>query len=262
MKTEEILNEREKTHGDFERVANLYNALKMDVGWSLDEKVGERKITYKHILPIDMILLKLARIVCGDPNFADHWDDIAGYAMLGKGKKETRKQPVSAAILDKEYCFPLGSGKGVIDFWKEGEAILDKDCKCITFNGQHHHTCEKYVKEELKEWLKSEWKPLEKCKCFKCGDPYMGIPAIKGLCCSCIWSKEEPKEDSHPCSGMLFTEVLRAKECKHESMESWIAYALGDDPTSGVAKNFFQCKECNYVTELIYVPRETMGEEK
>ena len=24
-------------------------------------------------------------IVCGDPNCADHWDDIAGYALLGKG---------------------------------------------------------------------------------------------------------------------------------------------------------------------------------
>jgi len=35
---------------------------------------------------IHMICVKLARIVCGDPNHADHWDDIAGYARLGKGE--------------------------------------------------------------------------------------------------------------------------------------------------------------------------------
>lgn len=103
MKTEQILNEREKTHGDFDRVANLYNALKMEVTWSLDEKTGEHKITYKHILPIDMILLKLARIVCGDPTFPDHWDDIAGYAMLGKGKKAcTHDNPEKRYIVERD----------------------------------------------------------------------------------------------------------------------------------------------------------------
>lgn len=31
---------------------------------------------------IDMILHKLGRILCGNPNFSDHWHDIAGYATL------------------------------------------------------------------------------------------------------------------------------------------------------------------------------------
>lgn len=31
---------------------------------------------------IDMICHKLGRILCGDPNFVDHWHDIAGYATL------------------------------------------------------------------------------------------------------------------------------------------------------------------------------------
>ena len=30
---------------------------------------------------IEMIEHKLCRILCGDPNFRDHWQDIAGYAM-------------------------------------------------------------------------------------------------------------------------------------------------------------------------------------
>lgn len=31
---------------------------------------------------IDMILHKIGRIVCGDPNYVDSWHDIAGYALL------------------------------------------------------------------------------------------------------------------------------------------------------------------------------------
>jgi hypothetical protein len=30
---------------------------------------------------IEMIEHKLCRILCGDPNFRDHWQDITGYAM-------------------------------------------------------------------------------------------------------------------------------------------------------------------------------------
>lgn len=82
MKTEQMLNEREKTHGDFERVSkmwvNLRNVVEPDI--RICENV--EKIT----AALDMILLKIARIVCGDPNFDDHWDDIAGYAMLGRGQ--------------------------------------------------------------------------------------------------------------------------------------------------------------------------------
>ena len=29
-----------------------------------------------------MIACKIARILSGDPNWRDHWDDIAGYATL------------------------------------------------------------------------------------------------------------------------------------------------------------------------------------
>lgn len=33
---------------------------------------------------LDLMATKQSRIVSGDPTFADHWDDIAGYARLGK----------------------------------------------------------------------------------------------------------------------------------------------------------------------------------
>lgn len=83
MKTEDILNEREKTHGDFEKVSVLWVNLVNDIRYDVREEVGNLGCT--KIAAIEMILLKIARIVHGDPNFADHWDDIAGYAMLGRG---------------------------------------------------------------------------------------------------------------------------------------------------------------------------------
>jgi hypothetical protein len=31
---------------------------------------------------LEMIAVKLARILCGDPDFQDHWQDVIGYAKL------------------------------------------------------------------------------------------------------------------------------------------------------------------------------------
>lgn len=81
MKTEDILNERKKTHGDFDRVAETWVQL-MNI---VDDNISSDNCG--QIAAIYMILLKLARIACGNSDFADHWDDIAGYAELGKGKE-------------------------------------------------------------------------------------------------------------------------------------------------------------------------------
>lgn len=53
----------------------------------------------------------------------------------------------------------------------------------------------------------------------------------------------------NPGYGSFKAQALDAKECKHESMELWIAYNFGG-PKSGIAKKFSHCKECDYVTEL------------
>ena len=76
--TEEILRERGGTHGDFTANAHIMQALKrtlrMHGGWedlSLDKKEG-----------LEMICHKIGRIMCGNSDHRDHWDDIAGYAKL------------------------------------------------------------------------------------------------------------------------------------------------------------------------------------
>ena len=76
----ELLNEREKTHGNFSEVArsaqNLKNYFRGEI------KKREDEFTFTQIEAIEMICVKLARIVCGDPNFLDAWRDISAYAEL------------------------------------------------------------------------------------------------------------------------------------------------------------------------------------
>lgn len=75
---EQILAERGKTHGDFTENGQVMQALKDTVRtcsrWR-DLNPHQREA-------LDMILHKVGRIVCGNPNTKDHWDDIAGYARL------------------------------------------------------------------------------------------------------------------------------------------------------------------------------------
>lgn len=83
---EALTNERKGTHGNWTDQAVT--------GVMLDEAVQD-STGYKNLAPyqrkaVDMILVKVSRIVSGDPGHEDHWDDIAGYAYLGKsGHKST-----------------------------------------------------------------------------------------------------------------------------------------------------------------------------
>jgi hypothetical protein len=79
-----ILEERERTHGDFRVQARIARNLKEIVVYS------PNAIYLSHIQreAIDMILHKVSRILCGHFDHEDHWDDISGYAQLGKLKND------------------------------------------------------------------------------------------------------------------------------------------------------------------------------
>lgn len=78
--TETMLSEREKTHGDFIDHAR--------VTWRLKQVLKDEEIIMgKNLSPVqtealEMICHKIGRIFAGNPDFLDHWDDIAGYATL------------------------------------------------------------------------------------------------------------------------------------------------------------------------------------
>ena len=76
--TDTLLSERSNTHGDFTDNSQVAQAIKRVIqnglkGTSLKDYQQEA---------LDMIAHKIGRIVAGNSDFKDHWDDIAGYARL------------------------------------------------------------------------------------------------------------------------------------------------------------------------------------
>lgn len=78
MNITDTLTERGKRYGKFESHAKLSQALKSEM---------EANYNWCFLAPdqresLEMIAHKIARILNGDPNYADSWHDIAGYASL------------------------------------------------------------------------------------------------------------------------------------------------------------------------------------
>jgi hypothetical protein len=84
-KPKDILEERQGTHGDFAWVAEISQELKD----CFRQKADWYNLTNVQREALDNIAQKTARIFSGNPNFADHWVDIQGYAKLAE--KEIRK---------------------------------------------------------------------------------------------------------------------------------------------------------------------------
>lgn len=81
FETTTLLAERGKTHGDYKWDATIAMQL-VDVVNSHIPVADPLKYTPPMRHSLIMICFKLARILAGDPDFADHWRDIAGYATL------------------------------------------------------------------------------------------------------------------------------------------------------------------------------------
>lgn len=78
MSTEALLAERRKTHGDYREHAAITRVVLE--AWAANRNWS--KLTDSQKETLHMIAHKVGRIVTGDPNVKDHWDDIAGYATL------------------------------------------------------------------------------------------------------------------------------------------------------------------------------------
>lgn len=78
------LRDRGERYGDFLTHAAIAQYLKRGVtqqaGWG---RCGDMQRE-----AIEMIFHKIARIINGDPNYADSWHDIAGYARLVEQRLE------------------------------------------------------------------------------------------------------------------------------------------------------------------------------
>jgi hypothetical protein len=94
--TKKILSEREKTHGNFSDVAAMGQQLKavmsMSKNWLALNHAQREALEY--------IQMKAARILSGDRNYRDHWEDIAGYAILGADCSNTSLATVEKDLVE------------------------------------------------------------------------------------------------------------------------------------------------------------------
>jgi hypothetical protein len=78
MSLENTLQERGARYGDFKDHADIaqdiQDAMRAAPGWAKLDKMHRQALT--------VIADKIARILNGDPNYADNWHDIQGYARL------------------------------------------------------------------------------------------------------------------------------------------------------------------------------------
>lgn len=101
-----MLSARRKRHGDFTVQARIAQNLKRQV---MDEE-NYARLSAVHREGIEMILHKIARIVAGDPDFHDHWDDIAGYARITRERLPPAPQSVETGERrEPRYYFPDGT---------------------------------------------------------------------------------------------------------------------------------------------------------
>ena len=74
------LEERGKRYGEFDGHANITQRLKVVIADCLNSR--GKALAFDQQEALDMICHKIGRIVNGDPDYADSWHDIAGYAKL------------------------------------------------------------------------------------------------------------------------------------------------------------------------------------
>jgi len=89
MKPGPLTAKRRHTHGDWQETAFIAHQLRgvIDAALLRRRQRDPQPMAAYQVEALVQMSFKIARIVSGDPNHADHWDDIAGYAHLALGDK-------------------------------------------------------------------------------------------------------------------------------------------------------------------------------
>ncbi len=85
-----ILDERGSRYGSFADNARISQGLCNFLTTELHARVVDRNQSYlkpHQVEALQMIFHKIARILSGNPDYADNWIDIAGYAELGRNPR-------------------------------------------------------------------------------------------------------------------------------------------------------------------------------
>jgi hypothetical protein len=98
---EKTLEERKAKYGDFTDDAHVAQQIKL----LMHTHEGWTRMSFVQREALELIATKLGRLFTGDPNYADNWHDIAGYATLAEQrcqKSMTNEQKAVRALLESE----------------------------------------------------------------------------------------------------------------------------------------------------------------
>lgn len=86
MEIDDTLTQRGQVHGDYvvmcNVIAKLRSVLTASPNWHTMSPVQQETL--------NMLCVKMGRIVTGDASFADHWLDIEGYAKLARTRSKQK----------------------------------------------------------------------------------------------------------------------------------------------------------------------------
>lgn len=85
-----VLDQRGKRYGKFKDHASVTQALKSSIKHGLIN--ADNVLADDQQEALEMIAHKIGRIVNGDPDYADSWVDIAGYAQLVADRLQGRER--------------------------------------------------------------------------------------------------------------------------------------------------------------------------
>jgi hypothetical protein len=88
MTIRETLSIRTTTHGNYSDHARVTQSIKR----IMEAEMGWRHLDDCQREALSIIAHKIGRILVGNPNFHDHWIDIAGYATLVADRIKTRDE--------------------------------------------------------------------------------------------------------------------------------------------------------------------------
>lgn len=86
MSTEDILKERGSRYGNYLEQTTISGELRRCMDFWTKEK--GTKLAHDQADALIMIAVKISRIINGDPDYADNWRDISGYAALVAARLE------------------------------------------------------------------------------------------------------------------------------------------------------------------------------
>lgn len=92
MDITETLAERSQTHGNFEQGAEVFAPLFEILADNKDH------LSKAQLYAVNMVMSKLVRILKGNANEQDHWQDIIGYCTLALNSMSDKAQPVNPYI--------------------------------------------------------------------------------------------------------------------------------------------------------------------